>query len=70
MKIIRPTKIFCLMDLKLFNRALLWGKKVKTHEMLEIIYPRVCLKDKFNNGKIWRDLLTNVTLHKLSKTNI
>lgn len=27
------------------------GKKVKTYEMLEIIYQKVCLIDKFNNGE-------------------
>lgn len=46
------------------------GKKVKTHEMLEMIYQRVRLKGKFNNGGKWRDSLTQVTLNKLSKTKI
>lgn len=43
-------KIFCLADLA-FQLCSTMGKKVKTYEMLEIIYQRVCLKDKFNNGK-------------------
>lgn len=59
-------KIFCLMDLSSSIMLYYGGKK---HEMLEIIYQRVCLKDKFNNGKNWRNLLTNVTLNKLSKTS-
>lgn len=47
-------KIFYLMDLA-FQLCSTMGEKVKTYEMLEIIYQRVCLKD---NGKKWRDLLT------------
>lgn len=40
------------MDLSAFFHCIQrGGNKVKTYEMLEIIYQRVCLIDKFNNGE-------------------
>lgn len=54
MKIIKPTKNgkdVLSYELELFHCAQLWGKKVRTYEMLGIIYQSVCLRDKFNNGK-------------------
>lgn len=43
------------------------GEKGKPYKLLEIISHRVCLKDKFNNGKKWRDLLRKCCFEKVEQ---